>query len=49
MAFNVTIRQSGKQFQVEADEPVLNAALRQGIGCRTAARTAHAARARDWS
>ncbi|MEJ2768898.1 CDP-6-deoxy-delta-3,4-glucoseen reductase [Mycetohabitans sp. B46] len=32
MAFNVTIRQSGKQFQVEADEPVLTAALRQGIG-----------------
>ncbi|WP_338860711.1 CDP-6-deoxy-delta-3,4-glucoseen reductase [Mycetohabitans rhizoxinica] len=32
MAFNVTIRQSGKQFQVEADEPVLSAALRQGIG-----------------
>ncbi|MCF2133017.1 MULTISPECIES: CDP-6-deoxy-delta-3,4-glucoseen reductase [Burkholderiaceae] len=32
MVFNVTIRQSGKQFQVEADEPVLTAALRQGIG-----------------
>ncbi|WP_323071738.1 CDP-6-deoxy-delta-3,4-glucoseen reductase [Mycetohabitans endofungorum] len=32
MAFNVTIRQSGKQFQVEADEPILTAALRQGIG-----------------
>ena len=32
MAFNVTIRQSGKQFQVEADEPVLTAALRQGVG-----------------
>jgi CDP-4-dehydro-6-deoxyglucose reductase, E3 len=32
MAFNVTIRQSGKQFQVEADEPVLAAALRQGVG-----------------
>ncbi|CAB3776452.1 CDP-6-deoxy-delta-3,4-glucoseen reductase [Pararobbsia alpina] len=32
MAFNVTIRQSGRQFQVEADEPVLTAAIRQGIG-----------------
>jgi CDP-4-dehydro-6-deoxyglucose reductase, E3 len=32
MAFNVTLRQSGRQFQVEADEPVLSAALRQGIG-----------------
>ncbi|KAG0166193.1 hypothetical protein DFQ28_001755 [Apophysomyces sp. BC1034] len=32
MTFNVTIRQSGKQFQIEADEPVLTAALRQGIG-----------------
>jgi CDP-4-dehydro-6-deoxyglucose reductase len=28
----VTIRQSGRQFQVEADEPVLSAAIRQGIG-----------------
>ncbi|HZZ12186.1 MAG TPA: CDP-6-deoxy-delta-3,4-glucoseen reductase, partial [Paraburkholderia sp.] len=32
MAFNVTLRQSGRQFQVEQDEPVLSAALRQGIG-----------------
>ncbi|WP_027212318.1 CDP-6-deoxy-delta-3,4-glucoseen reductase [Burkholderia sp. WSM2232] len=32
MAFNVTLRQSGRQFQVEQDEPVLTAALRQGIG-----------------
>ncbi|MGH8781367.1 CDP-6-deoxy-delta-3,4-glucoseen reductase [Paraburkholderia sp.] len=32
MAFNVTLRQSGRQFQVEPDEPVLTAALRQGIG-----------------
>jgi CDP-4-dehydro-6-deoxyglucose reductase len=32
MAFNVTIRQSGRQFQVEPDEPVLAAALRQGVG-----------------
>src|ERR1051325_1975244 len=41
MAFNVTIRQSGRQFQVEPDEPVLTAALRQGIGlpygCRNGA------------
>ena len=32
MAFNVTLRQSGRQFQVEPDEAVLLAALRQGIG-----------------
>ncbi|MGN6649346.1 2Fe-2S iron-sulfur cluster-binding protein, partial [Trinickia sp.] len=32
MAYNVTLRQSGRQFQVEPDEPVLVAALRQGIG-----------------
>ncbi|HTJ91562.1 MAG TPA: CDP-6-deoxy-delta-3,4-glucoseen reductase [Pararobbsia sp.] len=32
MAFNVTIRQSGRQFQVEGDEPVLTAAIRQGVG-----------------
>ena len=32
MAYNVTLRQSGRQFQVEPDEPVLAAALRQGIG-----------------
>jgi CDP-4-dehydro-6-deoxyglucose reductase len=32
MAFNVTLRQSGRQFQVEPDEAVLIAALRQGIG-----------------
>ncbi|PYE23155.1 CDP-4-dehydro-6-deoxyglucose reductase [Paraburkholderia silvatlantica] len=32
MAFNVTLKQSGRQFQVEPDEPILNAALRQGIG-----------------
>lgn len=32
MLYNVTIRQSGRQFQVEADEPVLTAALRQGVG-----------------
>ncbi|UDG82120.1 CDP-6-deoxy-delta-3,4-glucoseen reductase [Candidatus Vallotia cooleyia] len=38
MAFSVTLRQSGKKFQVEADEPVLIAALRQSIrlpyGCK---------------
>ncbi|HTH59595.1 MAG TPA: CDP-6-deoxy-delta-3,4-glucoseen reductase [Paraburkholderia sp.] len=32
MAFNVTLKQSGRQFQVEPDEPILTAALRQGIG-----------------
>src|SRR3978361_547153 len=32
MAFNVTLRQSGRQFQVEQDEPILIASLRQGIG-----------------
>jgi CDP-4-dehydro-6-deoxyglucose reductase len=32
MAYNVTLRQSGRQFQVEPDEPVLVAALRQGVG-----------------
>ena len=32
MAYNVTLRQSGRQFQVEPDEPVLTAALRQGVG-----------------
>ncbi len=32
MAFNVTLRHSGRTFQVEPGEPVLTAALRQGIG-----------------
>ncbi|UUM21838.1 CDP-6-deoxy-delta-3,4-glucoseen reductase [Mycoavidus sp. SF9855] len=32
MAFNITLRPSGRQFQVEPNEPVLAAALRQGIG-----------------
>jgi CDP-4-dehydro-6-deoxyglucose reductase, E3 len=32
MAYNVTLRQSGRQFQVEPDEPILTAALRQGVG-----------------
>ncbi|GAB3627781.1 CDP-6-deoxy-delta-3,4-glucoseen reductase [Pandoraea terrae] len=32
MAYNVTLVPSGRQFQVEAGEAVLSAALRQGIG-----------------
>lgn len=32
MAFQVTVRPSGHTFEVEADETVLTAALRQGIG-----------------
>ncbi len=32
MAFNITLRPSGRQFQVEPNEPLLAAALRQGIG-----------------
>ncbi|WP_206997568.1 CDP-6-deoxy-delta-3,4-glucoseen reductase [Trinickia mobilis] len=32
MAYNVTLRQSGRQFQVEPDEAILTAALRQGVG-----------------
>ena len=32
MSFNVTIRSSGRKFEVDADEPILSAALRQGIG-----------------
>ncbi|MGI4984486.1 MAG: CDP-6-deoxy-delta-3,4-glucoseen reductase [Janthinobacterium lividum] len=32
MSFNVTIRPSGRQFQVDAGEPVLSAALRHGVG-----------------
>jgi CDP-4-dehydro-6-deoxyglucose reductase len=32
MAFNVKIKQTGHEFQVQADEAVLSAALRQGIG-----------------
>ena len=31
MAFNVTLKQSGRQFQVESDETVLAAALRQNV------------------
>ncbi len=32
MTFTVTLSKSGRTFQVEADEPILTAALRQGIG-----------------
>lgn len=32
MTFNITLRPSGRQFQVEPNESVLAAALRQGIG-----------------
>jgi len=32
MTFKVTLSQSGRTFQIEPDEPVLTAALRQGIG-----------------
>lgn len=38
MAYNITIQPSGHQFVAEEDEPILDAALRQGIafpyGCR---------------
>lgn len=41
MSFTVTVRPSGKQFSVEADEHVLDAALRQGVvlpyGCKNGA------------
>jgi CDP-4-dehydro-6-deoxyglucose reductase len=41
MAFNVTLKQSGRQFQVESDETVLAAALRQNVhlpyGCKNGA------------
>ena len=32
MAFNITVQPSGKTFSVERDEPILHAAIRQGIG-----------------
>jgi len=32
MTFTVTLSKSGRTFQVEPDEPILTAALRQGIG-----------------
>ena len=32
MSFTVTVQPSGRQFQVDRDEPVLLAAIRQGVG-----------------
>ena len=32
MSFNVTVQPGGRRFEVERDEPVLAAAIRQGIG-----------------
>jgi CDP-4-dehydro-6-deoxyglucose reductase len=32
MAFTVTVQPSGRSFAVERDEPILQAAIRQGIG-----------------
>jgi CDP-4-dehydro-6-deoxyglucose reductase, E3 len=32
MTFNVTLQPSGRQFTVERDEPILLAAIRQGVG-----------------
>ena len=32
MSFSVTVQPSGRSFSVERDEPVLHAAIRQGIG-----------------
>ena len=32
MAFQVTVQPSGRTFTVERDEPILSAAIRQGIG-----------------
>ena len=32
MSFNVTVQPSGRPFQVDRDEPVLLAAIRQGVG-----------------
>ena len=32
MAFQVTVQPSGRTFMVERDEPILSAAIRQGIG-----------------
>ena len=32
MPFTVTVQPSGKSFSVERDEPILQAAIRQGIG-----------------
>ncbi|TMG97872.1 MAG: 2Fe-2S iron-sulfur cluster binding domain-containing protein, partial [Betaproteobacteria bacterium] len=32
MTFTVTVQPSGRSFSVERDEPILAAAIRQGIG-----------------
>ena len=32
MTFSVTVQPSGRRFEVERDEPVLAAAIRQGVG-----------------
>jgi len=32
MPFTVTVQPSGKTFSVERDEPILHAAIRQGVG-----------------
>ena len=32
MAFTVTLQPSGRTFSVDRDEPILSAAIRQGIG-----------------
>ena len=32
MTFTVTVRPSGRSFTVERDEPILTAAIRQGVG-----------------
>src|ERR1044071_922104 len=32
MSFTVTVQPSGRSFAVERDEPILTAAIRQGIG-----------------
>src|SRR5258706_15002826 len=32
MSFTVTVQPSGRSFQVERDEPILSAAIRQGVG-----------------
>ena len=32
MTFTVTLQPSGRSFLVERDEPVLQAAIRQGVG-----------------
>jgi ferredoxin len=32
MPFTVTVQPSGRSFQVDRDEPILTAAIRQGVG-----------------